>query len=405
MPLDNTGELETEFKTLGTKLKTVTDETRTFAESAAKEIKAFGTLNAETKALADKALTELGATTTRLADIEQKLSRRGGGSDEPEYKSLGDLVAGSPEIAAMNSGTRGSRSVKIELKDVTSATSTVGATAAAGNSLVRADRVAGMLMLPERRLTVRDLISPGSTDSSAIEYVVEVTFTNNAAPVAETLLKPKSDLTFDLRNAPVRTLAHFMKASRQILDDAAQLRSVIDQRLRYGLRLVEEAQILSGAGTGANLFGIIPQATAYVAPMTVAGATMIDQLRLAMLQASLALYPATGIVMNEADWARVELMKDSTGQYLIGRPQGVLPPSLWGLPVVATPAMTIDKFLVGAFKAGAQLFDRNAIEVLISTENEDDFVKNMVTIRGENRLALAVYRPASFIYGDLGFVA
>ena len=119
------------------------------------------------------------------------------------------------------------------------------------------------------------------------------------------------------------------------------------------------------------------------------------------MQATLALYPPSGYVLHPTDWAKIELLKDSTQRYLIGSPLGSVTPHLWGLPVVATPAIQATKFLTGAFKLGAQIFDRMAIEVVISTENEDDFVKNLVTIRCEERLALAVYRPAAFITGTL----
>jgi HK97 family phage major capsid protein len=186
------------------------------------------------------------------------------------------------------------------------------------------------------------------------------------------------------------------------MDDIAQLRSIIDQRLLYGLAYKEEQQLLNGDGTGQNLLGIIPQATAYAAPITLTSPTSIDMMRLAMLQAVLAEYPATGHVMHPADWAWVETLKDSEGRYLIGNPQGSISPTLWGLPVVQTQAMTIDKFLTGAFKLGAQIFDRWMARVEIATENEDDFIKNLVTILAEERLALAVYRPEAFIYGDFG---
>ncbi|WP_088179552.1 phage major capsid protein, partial [Zoogloea sp. LCSB751] len=67
-------------------------------------------------------------------------------------------------------------------------------------------------------------------------------------------------------SAGVRTIPHLFKASRQILDDAKQLQSYIDARARYGLMLAEETQLLYGNNTGANLHGIIPQASAYAKP-------------------------------------------------------------------------------------------------------------------------------------------
>jgi HK97 family phage major capsid protein len=124
-------------------------------------------------------------------------------------------------------------------------------------------------------------------------------------------------------------------------------------------------------------------------------------LRLASLQASLALYPPTGYVLHPTDWAKIELTKDGMQRYIVGDPQSTLNKTLWGLPVVTSMSMQVTKFLTGSFKLGAQIFDRLSMEVLISTENADDFVRNMITIRAEERLALAVYRPAAFIYGTL----
>ena len=168
--------------------------------------------------------------------------------------------------------------------------------------------------------------------------------------------------------------------------------------------IVVAQQILNGDNTGQNLFGIIPQATGYAAPAGLVGTTNIDQIRLAMLQAALAEYPATGHVLNPIDWAIIETMKDDVGRYIIGNPQGTATPTLWGLPVVQTQAISVDKFLTGAFKLGAQLFDRWDARVEAGYEN-DDFTKNLVTILAEERLALAVYRPEAFIYGDFGRIA
>ena len=106
-------------------------------------------------------------------------------------------------------------------------------------------------------------------------------------------------------------------------------------------------------------------------------------------------------MLNPKDWAVIELLKDTQGRYLIGNPQGTLSPTLWGVDVVTTQAMTEDKFLAGAFKMGAQVFDRWDARVEVGYVN-DDFIRNLVTILAEERLALAVYRPQAFIFGDMG---
>jgi HK97 family phage major capsid protein len=400
MPLDGSN-FEAELKDLTTDLKKATDEVKSFAEKVQKEMKNLGDAGAETKASADKALAEMNTLTARVTEVEQKLSRRGG-PDQPEVKTMGQLVCQNEQVKALLESKAGQARVTIELKDLVSGTALWGTGTSKTNSLVIPDRQA-LVQPPERQLVVRDLLAPGQTNSNAIEYAVETDnpLTTGAAVVSEGQLKPTSNITFDLKTTPVRTIAHWMKASRQIMDDVPQLQSYIDHRLRYGLAYVEETELLSGDGTGQHLLGIVPQATAYSAAFTPTSAQQIDVIRLAMLQATLALYPATGIVLHPTDWAKIELTKDSQNRYLVGDPQNQIDKRLWTLPVVATPAMTANQFLTGAFKMACQIFDRQSVEVLISTEDQDNFVRNMISIRCEERLALAVYRPAALIYGAL----
>ncbi|MBD1590187.1 phage major capsid protein, partial [Pseudomonas typographi] len=380
---------------LNASLKGIGDQIKAQAESAQKEIKAAGEMQAETRAKVDELLLKQGELQARVLETEQKLisAEKGPQTDEPQ-KSAGALVVGSEEMQDMNSSFRGARRVSVPRAAITTAT---------GGGLVQTDRQQGIVAPPPRRLTIRDLVAPGTTDSNSIEYVRETGFTNNAAPVAENTAKPYSDLEFALATANVRTIAHLFKASRQMLDDAQALQSYIDARARYGLLMAEEAQLLYGNGTGANLQGLITVAEAFAAPAGVAvvGEQRIDRLRLALLQAELAEFPSDGIVINPIDWAAIELIKDADGRYIIGQPQDGTTPRLWNRPVVSTQAITQDDFLVGAFKLGAQIFDRMEIEVLISTENDKDFENNMATIRGEERLAFAIYRTEAFVTGSL----
>jgi HK97 family phage major capsid protein len=381
-------------------LKRIGDEVKSAGEKALKEAKNAGDLSAETKGKVDELLMKQGELQARLTEAEQKLARRGHEGAE-RVKSLGQTVVENEGVQALMKAREGK--ARMQIKTITSATADADGSAGA---LVQTQRIPGVVAPPERRMTVRDLITPGTTGSNALEYVRETGFTNNAAiQNGEGTAKAESTLKFDLVTTAVATIAHFVRASKQILDDAAQLSSYIDGRLRYGLAYVEELQLLMGSGTNGNLKGIYTQATAYAAPFTLANATNIYTLRLALLQAELAEFPATGIVLNPADWTRIELTKTTEGAYLFANPQSISGPVLWGRPVVGTQAMTVDEFLVGAFKLGAQVFDREDANVMISTEDADNFTKNLVTIRAEERLGLAVYRPEAFIKGDLGNVA
>lgn len=383
-------------------LDKISDQLKSHAEKAA----ANSSITSEVKSQVDELLTKQSELQANLQSAEQKLAsiEANGAGGDVKHEGFGRAFVNSE--AFKNFAGQTTPRGRVDMTFNAAITSVTTDTDGAAGDLVTPTRVPGIVSPPQRRMTVRDLLSQGRMDGNTLEYVKETGFTNLAAPVAEGTKKPESTMKFDMVSTTAKVIAHYVKASRQILDDASQLASYIENRLLYGLKYVEENQILNGNGTGQNLLGIIPQATAYAAPFTPAGTvTAIDQLRLAMLQAQLAEYPATGIVINPIDWAVIELTKDTQGRYIIGNPQTTASPTLWGLPVVATQAIDEDKFLVGAFQMGAQVFDRWQARVEIATENEDDFVKNMVTILAEERLALAVYRPESFVYGDMGRVA
>ncbi|WP_278070471.1 phage major capsid protein [Brevundimonas sanguinis] len=389
-----------EMETLVKDLKQAADDVKKVAETTQTEVKNLGKVTDETKQKADEALVKHNEISERLSVIEQKMTQPTGRDDERQ-KSAGQMVAESDELKSFIAGG-GKGRVSIAVKAIISSLTT-DANGSAGDLIVP-QRVDGIITPAQRRMTIRDLLTPGDTASNAIQYVKETGFTNNAATVSETSgsTKPQSEIKFDIVTTPVTTIAHWVLATKQILDDVPQLRSYIDGRLRYGLEYVEEGQMLNGGGTGTDLNGIYTQATAYSAPTTLPGpVTSIDVLRLAMLQAFLAELPPTGHVLHPTNWAEIELVKDSTGRHIIGNPVNGGPSTLWRLPVVETPAMTVGKFLTGAFKLGAQIFDREEANVEISTEDSDNFRKNLVTIRAEERLAMAVYRPEAFIKGDL----
>lgn len=381
---------QTEVKQLLKDLAQRDETIKSFAAKAAEEIKSLGQISTETKGALEKIAAEGIEVQKRLLDLEQKMARRAG-ADQPRVKTWGEIVAESDGYKSLADG-RASRSGRIAVKAVTSAANSAGV-------LVPAERLPGIVVAPERELVVRDLLLPGRTTSNSIEYVRENVFTNNAGAVVEGTKKPESNITFELANAGVKTIAHWIPASKQILDDAPQLQTYIDMRMLYGLKLAEDQQILLGDGTGPNMLGIIPQATAYQVARNKDGDTMIDVVRHALLQVRLSLYRPSAIVMHPEEWEAIELTKDKNGTYIWSNPTLYNGKNLWGYPVVESMAMASGDFLVGAFNAGAQLFDREDATVEISTEDRDNFVTNMLTIRAEERAALAVYRQASFVHG------
>lgn len=348
---------------------------------------------------------------SRVSEIEKRMARDPHYSDNDNYigaandnNPLAAAIAASQEIQDLTSSFRGKAVVKLagERADITSGNTTVGAGRSQGTSLVAGHRVTGIIEPYVRDLRIRDVIGSARTTSNSVEFVRETGFTNNAAPVAETTLKPKSDLAFDLFSTPVRTLAHTFKISRQMLDDAPALAAYIGRRGTYGLQFVEEQQVLNGSGTGQNLLGILPQATAFSPQFTSASETAIDRILQAISQAEDSDIPVNAVILNKRDWRRITGTKDLGGNYLSDdSPFGLTDPRLWNVQIVATNAMPVGEFLAGAFGEGASIFDRLETEVLLSTENEDDFVTNRATIRIESRLALAVFRPSAFITGDL----
>jgi HK97 family phage major capsid protein len=303
------------------------------------------------------------------------------------------------------------------VKDVFSAMPTGNPTAF---GVVQRDPIVTPLTRTKR---VRDLFPTRTTTAAVIEYFRQLGFTtlqaghgtNNAAAVAERGtgaasatfgLKPQSSFAFVGEQAPVRTLAHWEAAHRNVLADEPQLRSIIDNELMYGLRLLEDNQILNGDGTGENLLGVLqtPGIQEYAwsdgATSPVAD-TKADALRRAATLAFLAYYEPTGIVLHPNDWEDIELTKDANGQYLVAVSVAMGgEPRVWRMPVVDTPAMTEGTGLVGAFGTGAQLYDREQASIRISEQHSDFFVRNAIVILAEQRLALAVKRPEAFVKVD-----
>ena len=330
----------------------------------------------------------------RLHDIEQRMTENVIKGKEC-HKTVGAMFVESESYKQYAAGS--TTKARVETKNTI-----IGQTGAglSDSTLVAPDRLGWIVSGAYRLPKIRDAIPAGVTNSNAVEYTRELAYANNAAETAEGAAKPESSLTFELVSTPVRTVAHWIKASRQVLDDSPALQSYIDTRLRYGVDHRIDDQLLNGNGTGQNLSGMMAAGN-HTAYTPTAGDTPLDSINKAIYQVWQADYAPTGIIMSPADWGAIERLK-SDGTYVISNPiDGAIRHNLWGFPVIVTNAMQAGKFLVGAFDIAYQAWYRNGTVIEMSESDDDNFQKNLVTIRAESRLALAVYRPAAAVGGNL----
>jgi HK97 family phage major capsid protein len=372
-----------------------------YIKKADGKLDAGGVAMVEAKGAIDKLSAQLITLTDRATDLEQKLNESMQGGAEYKGVDIGKICVESAEFKEFAEGKRDKASISVK-------TAIINATGAS-QPLVQADRQAGIITAPNRVLRMRDVIAPGSTTSNMIEFAKENVFTNNAGPTisgspeqVENVTKPESAITFTLASEPVRTIAHWIPVSKQVLADSPMLQSYINSRLMYGLKLKEDTQLLLGTGINGQLQGLYTNRTAYVvsSPTSLYN-KKLDVLRHAIAQAQAAEYEPNAIVLNSLDWAKIELAKVGTSddRYVVGDPKvGTSVPTLWGKAVVVTNSLTAGTFLLGAFDQAAQLFDRETATIEIGL-NSDNFVKNMRTILCEERCVLAIYRAGAIVGG------
>lgn len=332
----------------------------------------------------------------------------GSDGDQPQanFKSWGRTFTDSPEFKA--AAKNNSPNVpEVQVKALyESATSNGGAT-------VFSDRRTDVIERQGAKLaptTLLDIMNISPTDSSSIDYIQMTGFTNNAAEVKEWDsgtsnygLKPESDMAFALINAPVQTIAHWMRASRNLLSDQPAMRNFIDTKLIDGLRARLEGQIIAGNGTAPNLRGILNTsgiqtrsgATGSASARFKAGDTKLDTIRRAITDVALAFGSANAIVLNPADAEDIELAKDDNKNYM--NVYDAVAQRVWRVRVVENQRVTANRGIVGDFAGGATLYMREDAIVRVSENVADDFIRNAIRVLAELRAALAVEIPEYFV--------
>jgi len=380
-------ELAQKFEKYETELK----ETGDVAAKVKEELKAESEKN-------DELAQEIKRLGDELVDVQQKGVKMDRGAER--QKSMGEQFIESEAFEAYKNGT--SNKAKMELKNTIIGEG--GSPQDPTNDIVPLQTMAGIVGGAFRQLRLLDVINTGTASGNTIHYTRELSFTNNAAEAAEAAQKAESVLTFEGVDAPVRTIAHFLKVSKQVLDDAPALQSYIDRRLRYGVQIRAETQVVNGNGTPPNLSGMLDSGN-FTSLSAASGDTDFDFANKAKYKVIESDYMADYFLINPTDWGRMERKKTSDEEYLggtssIGYLQNGLVPTLWGLPVIASNTVPSGKLLAVSNDA-SMFWMRQGATVEIFDQNEDDVEKNLLTIRAEMRGAFTVFRPAAIVAGDL----
>jgi len=381
------------------------------------------TLKARAEAAGDalKSLGDLGH------GIEILPNGGGGDKEEPSQyhgvkrgTSIGQAFVDSAEYKSMIKGAPGGRfsdQGRVQSQPFGVKTLITGTDDASAGAFVTPQQ-APMVPDPflQRPMTVRQLFSQGTTGSDSIEYVQILTQTNNAAPVPEATsaakvgdgtggtvlpaaggVKPESGFTTKKQTTPVKTIAHWIPATKRSLSDASQVRTLIDTFLRYGLEEEFEDQLISGDGTGENFTGLNNVSGVQTQAAPGAGEDVFTVTRRARRKVRIGgrAIP-TGYVLNPIDWENIELARDANERFYGSGPFAMTPSTLWGLPVVESEAVTQGTAWCAAWRMG-MIWDREQATIQATDAHADFFIRNLVAILAEMRAAFGVFRPAAFV--------
>ena len=255
----------------------------------------------------------------------------------------------------------------------------------------------------ERPLNLLDMVSFLPVEGEYVPLFRESAYTIMADVVEEAQEKPESDLEFGIVDLKTGTIAHWIKVSIQLLNDMPALAAYMEGRLAYGVRLKLEYKIINGdtKKTGARSFIGLLESNQSLSVTNEKGDTNIDVFSRAKATACASGILPEAIVLNPEDWGKTERIKGSDGHYLFGAPGSAVQPVVWGLPVVLSGAMPVGKYWCGNITIGVSAHMLEDVTVELSTEDGDNFTKNLCTIRAEARAACGVALPDACVAGDL----
>jgi HK97 family phage major capsid protein len=389
-------------------LEALQSDLKGYLAKADEQQKQYGTMSVELATKIDTLQKQVDAIDIKMA--EKHIASPGG-------KSLMDSLNENEELRKCLRDKSGGCVLHFDAKQVAQIERKTNVTEAAvgfaTTGVMRIERMAGITPEARQELTIADMFRRTPTTQAIIDFVKVNAAPKIASPQTEASDKGENAVTFTSVSEKVQTVATWIPASKQILDDMQEMVAFLMTMLPYYVNLEEERELLFGAGT-TDLHGLYTQATAYDTTLTpaAAGWNKIDIVGRVIQQIMTAkeIQP-TFLTLNPVDYWGLRLTKDSYGRYILGDPQansmimttgGIAKnaPTIFGLSMVPTTQMTSGTFMVGSGNpVAAEIRDRMEMTVEIATQHASFFTSNLVAIRAEKRLALVTRRPASFIKG------
>jgi len=363
-----------------------------FQDKAEGEQKENGKISAETMTALDKIGEDQRSIADRLLAMEQKSTAEG--EDKP-LSSWGKQFVDSASYGQFLAGNTQKARFEVQNNTLTGS-----------DTNVAPDRKSGIVGGAFQQFTLEDLIPSLPTSSNAIEFTKEASFTNSAAEATEGTEKGESALTWALVSMPISTVAHWIKISKQLAEDAPALAAYVNTRMAYGVDHRVESQLGAGNGVAPNISGLLDTGNFTAHGIADAGLgsvlkkfSLIRQIIGTLMNTG---YAPNAILMNPLDWASMEIdLFQEVGNQVRVSTTAAGQPTLFGLPVVQSFGITADQFLVGAFDQASTIHNRSGVAIELSDSDADNFTTNLITVRAERRLALTVEKPAAIIGGDL----
>jgi HK97 family phage major capsid protein len=378
------GMLESGLKALSEKQVALEKSMEQYHGQLDEKSKVDSEVRAEVKALAE----DFAKINAEITTIGQKMTEGVKAHEETRIVTAGDEFVKSEQFKQLVAGN--SQRVRIEVKN----------TVTSGSTTVFPFQKPGVIQGDFAPVTIRQVLPSIGVSSNMVNSLREASWNNSASGVSQAAAKPESDLTFEQYNVAIETVAHWIKVSNQLLADAPAIAAYINTRLRDGLAQEVDKQLLNGNGTTPNLSGLTDTGN-FTAYSAVSDDLLVDAINRAKYQLwAIGRMPDT-VIVNPADWGAMERTREGagTGMYLYGLPGQFAGVNPFGVRVVMSNNMTPGKFLIGQLNGATMVYNREGAVVEMGYVN-DDFTKNLVTIRAEERLGLGVERPTGILYGN-----